>query len=61
VEVGRSTVRFVAPLLVLAAASVLPVATATPADAVTRPKTLYHERPVSAAPVESGFPVDYGA
>jgi len=56
VEVGRSTVRFVAALLVLAAASVLPVASA---DAVTRPKTLYHERPVSAAPVESGFPIDH--
>lgn len=31
----------------------------TGAEAVTRPQTQYHERPVQAGPVEPGFPIDF--
>ncbi|MBW3577745.1 MAG: hypothetical protein KY462_08415 [Actinobacteria bacterium] len=42
-------------LAVVASGLVLPT---TLAEAVTRPRTLYHEHPVTSAPVEPGFPID---
>ena len=53
---SRRGARLAVALLVAAAALVVPV---TATEAVTRPGTLYNERPVRAAPVEPGFPIDY--
>lgn len=50
------SLRSIVTLLLTAAAIGLPV---TASEAVTRPTTLYHQRAVTAAPVEPGFPVDY--
>lgn len=52
----RTFPRFVAAVAVAAAGVVLP---ARPSVAVTRPVTLFHQAPVTSAPVEPGFPIDY--
>lgn len=55
-SVSRSGTRLAVVLLLAAASLVVPV---TATEAVTRPGTLYNERPVVAGPVEPGFPIDY--
>lgn len=44
-------------VLVLMLASVVVQGVST--EAIARPQTLYHERPVAAGPVEPGFPIDH--
>ena len=51
--------RFVARVLVFALAIPLITFFAEPSIARTAPKTLFHQAPVTAAPVEPGFPIDY--
>ncbi|MDP9023586.1 MAG: N-acetylmuramoyl-L-alanine amidase [Actinomycetota bacterium] len=51
----RRTLRLALTLAVVASGLVLPTALA---EAVTRPRTLYHEHPVTSAPIEPGFPID---
>ena len=53
---SRGVLRSVVTLLLAAAAVGLPV---TATEARTRPTTLYHQRAVTAAPVQPGFPIDY--
>lgn len=53
---GRTVLRSLLTVLLAAAGVGLPV---TATEAVTRPTTLYHQRAVSSAPVEPGFPIDY--
>ena len=52
----RTFPRFVASIAVAAAGVAFP---ARPSVAVTRPATLFHQAPVTSAPVDPGFPVDY--
>jgi len=52
---ARVGLRAVAGLVVLVSVVVAP----TTAEAMTVPRTRYHQQPVTAAPVEPGFPIDH--